>query len=210
MHRLSTSAVSVSTLTSAVTRVQSGVSAFSACLRSANGDFSPLWAFAIIALTSFLETAFFSALSSPYSGAQPLRIVMTQARADVANADQAVGRTRAEWTYSNNNLHRIEPLLLKQFVTVDQVDRARATEIEQAQALKQAESQLRQAQAALHSTVDANAEAAKKMPTTQRPPTVYAESITADNAHQKALALEAEMDFDLQSVAVPPSPAATR
>jgi multidrug efflux system membrane fusion protein len=76
-----------------------------------------------------------------------------QARADVANAEQAVGRARAEWTYANNNLHRIEPLLVKQFVTVDQVDRARATEIEQAQALKQTESQLRQAQAALHSTV---------------------------------------------------------
>jgi multidrug efflux system membrane fusion protein len=42
---------------------------------------------------------------------------------------------------------------VKQFVTVDQVDRVRATEIEQSQALKQAESQLRQAQAALHSTV---------------------------------------------------------
>ena len=76
-----------------------------------------------------------------------------QARADVANAEQAVTRTMAEWNYANNNLHRIEPLLLKQFVTVDQVDRARATEIEQAQALKQAESQLRQAQAALHSAV---------------------------------------------------------
>src|SRR5215470_17316268 len=54
-----------------------------------------------------------------------------QARADIANAEQAVGRARAEWTYANNNLHRIEPLLVKQFVTVDQVDRARATEIEQ-------------------------------------------------------------------------------
>jgi multidrug efflux system membrane fusion protein len=76
-----------------------------------------------------------------------------QAKADVANAEQAVDRTRAEWNYANNNLHRIEPLLVKQFVTVDQVDRVRATEIEQSQALKQAESQLRQAQAALHSTV---------------------------------------------------------
>jgi multidrug efflux system membrane fusion protein len=76
-----------------------------------------------------------------------------QATADVANAEQAVGRARAEWANANNNLHRIEPLLVKQFVTVDQVDRARATEISQAQALKQAESQLRQAQAALHSTV---------------------------------------------------------
>ena len=72
-----------------------------------------------------------------------------QARADVANAEQGVSRARAEWTYANNNLHRIEPLLVKQFVTVDQVDRARTSEIAQAQALKQAESQLRQAQAAI-------------------------------------------------------------
>jgi multidrug efflux system membrane fusion protein len=76
-----------------------------------------------------------------------------QARADVANAGQAVSRAKAEWTYANNNLHRVEPLLVKQFVTVDQVDRARATEIEQAQALKQAESQLQQALAALQSTL---------------------------------------------------------
>src|SRR5580698_4802018 len=59
-----------------------------------------------------------------------------QARADVANADQGVNRARAEWTYANNNLHRIEPLLIKQFVTVDQVDRARTSEVAQVQALK--------------------------------------------------------------------------
>jgi multidrug efflux system membrane fusion protein len=76
-----------------------------------------------------------------------------QARADVANAEQGVSRAQAEWTYSNNNLHRIEPLLAKQFVTVDQVDRARTSEIAQAQALKQAESQLRLAEAGLQSTL---------------------------------------------------------
>src|SRR5271168_2365886 len=76
-----------------------------------------------------------------------------QARADVTNAEQGVSRANAEWTYANNNLHRIEPLLAKQFVTVDQVDRARTSEIAQAQALKQAESQLRQAQAGLQSTL---------------------------------------------------------
>src|SRR6266481_1229228 len=76
-----------------------------------------------------------------------------QARADVANAEQGVNRAQAEWTYANNSLHRIEPLLVKQFVTVDQVDRARTSEIAQAQALKQAESQLRLAQAGLQSTL---------------------------------------------------------
>ena len=76
-----------------------------------------------------------------------------QARADVASAEEAVGRARAEWSYGNNNLHRLEPLLVKQYVTVDQVDRARSTEVALAQALKQTESQLRQAQAALQSTI---------------------------------------------------------
>jgi membrane fusion protein, multidrug efflux system len=75
-----------------------------------------------------------------------------QARADVANAEQGVRRARAEWQYANDNLHRLEPLLARQFVTVDQVDRARSSEIVQAETLKQAESQLRLAQAGLQST----------------------------------------------------------
>jgi membrane fusion protein, multidrug efflux system len=76
-----------------------------------------------------------------------------QARADVTAAEQAVNRAKAEWTYASNNLHRVEPLLVKQFVTVDQVDRARTSEVAQADALKQAESQLRQAQAGLQATL---------------------------------------------------------
>jgi membrane fusion protein, multidrug efflux system len=76
-----------------------------------------------------------------------------QARAEVASAEQGVSRAKAEWMYASNNLHRVEPLLVKQFVTVDQVDRARTSEVAQAQSLKQAESQLRQAQAALQSAL---------------------------------------------------------
>lgn len=76
-----------------------------------------------------------------------------QARADVANAEQGVSRARAEWSYANNNLNRLEPLLSKQFVTVDQVDRARTSEVAEAEALKQAQSQLLLAQAGLHSAL---------------------------------------------------------
>jgi len=76
-----------------------------------------------------------------------------QARADVANAEQGVERAKAEWMYASNNLHRLEPLLAKQFVTVDQVDRAKTSEIAQSEALKQSESRLRLAQAALQSTL---------------------------------------------------------
>jgi len=73
--------------------------------------------------------------------------------AGVANAERGVDRARAEWTYSNDNLHRIEPLLAKQFVTVDQVDRARTSETAMAEALRQAESELALSQANLKSAL---------------------------------------------------------
>ena len=71
--------------------------------------------------------------------------------ANVTNAERGVSRERAEWNYANNNLHRLEPLLTKQFVTVDQVDKARSSEIAQAEALRQAESRLQLAKAELNS-----------------------------------------------------------
>jgi multidrug efflux system membrane fusion protein len=78
-----------------------------------------------------------------------LAAAVEQAKADVAKAEQGVNRAKAEWTYANSNLQRLEPLLEKQFVTFDQVDRARSTEIAQSEALKQSNSQLRLSQAGL-------------------------------------------------------------
>jgi multidrug efflux system membrane fusion protein len=72
-----------------------------------------------------------------------------QAKADVANAKAAVERADAELSYASNNLHRLEPLLSKQFVTVDQIDQARTTEISRSQAAHQARSQLALAEAGL-------------------------------------------------------------
>jgi len=72
-----------------------------------------------------------------------------QAKADVANAKAAVERSNAELEYASNNLHRIEPLLARQFVTVDQVDQARTLQISRSQALSQAKAQLNLAQASL-------------------------------------------------------------
>jgi membrane fusion protein, multidrug efflux system len=74
-----------------------------------------------------------------------------QAQADISNAERGVDKVKAEWQYASNNRHRLEPLLEKQFVTVDQVDRARSSEEAEAQSLKQAESQLLVAKAALRS-----------------------------------------------------------
>ena len=72
-----------------------------------------------------------------------------QAKADVSNARAAVERSNAELEYASNNLHRIEPLLKRQFVTVDQVDQARTLEVSRSQAANQAKSQLALAQAGL-------------------------------------------------------------
>jgi multidrug efflux system membrane fusion protein len=88
-------------------------------------------------------------MHSAQADLQRYAAAVDEAKADVANSEQGVARAKAEWSYASNNLHRVEPLLAKQFVTADQVDRARTAEVSQAQALKQAESQLKLSQARL-------------------------------------------------------------
>jgi multidrug efflux system membrane fusion protein len=73
------------------------------------------------------------------------------AEAGVASSERAVNRQHAEWTYASDNLHRLEPLLTKQFVTLDQIDRARTSEVAESEALRQAESRLQFAKAELNS-----------------------------------------------------------
>jgi multidrug efflux system membrane fusion protein len=65
----------------------------------------------------------------------------------IANAKAAVERSNAELEYATKNLHRIEPLLTRQFVTVDQVDQARTLQISRSQAASQTKSQLALAEA---------------------------------------------------------------
>jgi len=82
-----------------------------------------------------------------------------EAEADVARSEAALDRAKVEWAYAENNLHRLEPLLAKQFVTVDQVDQARTTERATGQAVHEAESQLALNRAHLNSQLAALAEA---------------------------------------------------
>src|ERR1700744_2955863 len=65
-----------------------------------------------------------------------------EAEADVARSEAALDRARAESSYAENNLRREEPLLAKQYVTVDQIDQARTAERATAQSVHEAESQL--------------------------------------------------------------------
>ena len=82
-----------------------------------------------------------------------------EAEADVAHSEAALDRAKTEWAYSENNLHRVEPLLVKQYVTVDQVDQARTTERAGEQSVHEAESQLALNRAHLNSMLAALAQA---------------------------------------------------
>jgi membrane fusion protein, multidrug efflux system len=102
----------------------------------------------IASLVSGVDVAKSFALNSE-AGVNRASASVDQAKADVANAKAAVIKADAEATYAINNLHRIEPLLERQFVTVDQVDLARTAVDTRSQAAKQARSQLDLAEAGL-------------------------------------------------------------
>ena len=94
----------------------------------------------IAAQTSGVAAARASA-ENQAAGVQRSEAVINQAEADVAAARANVARAQAELEYSTSNLHRLEPLLAKQYVSVDQVQQAR-TEVEaRNQAVAQARSQ---------------------------------------------------------------------
>jgi len=72
---------------------------------------------------------------------------VNEAQANVASAQAQLDRAQAELLYQSNNFHRIEPLLAKEFVTVDQVDQARTAVTAGQQAVDQARSQVDLAEA---------------------------------------------------------------
>ncbi len=71
------------------------------------------------------------------------------ARAAVLQATAAVQQAKSDAAYALHNLTRIEPLLAKQFVTPDEVDRLRTLAETRKEAEQQAESQLELAKARL-------------------------------------------------------------
>src|SRR5271157_4557104 len=66
---------------------------------------------------------------------------VNEAKANVAAAQAALDSANADLAYQSNNFHRIEPLLAKQFVTVDQIDQARTAVTTRQQAVQQMRSQ---------------------------------------------------------------------
>jgi multidrug efflux system membrane fusion protein len=95
-----------------------------------------------------------TAIKTAASAVETAKATVTRAQANVATAS-------AHLSYATNDFHRVQPLLLKQYVTVDQVDQAdTAVRVanggyEQAQAaLAEAQSQERQAELKLSQATD--------------------------------------------------------
>jgi multidrug efflux system membrane fusion protein len=88
---------------------------------------------------------------SAAANVQRAAAAVNEAKANVANAQAALDSANAELLYQTNNFHRIEPLLAKQFVTVDQVDQVRTAVTARQQAVQQQRSQLLLAEAQVQS-----------------------------------------------------------
>ncbi len=69
------------------------------------------------------------------------------ARASVDAAKAGLSREQADYAYADHNVLRLEPLLVKQFVTVDMVDQARTSRSVKGEAVRQARSRLALAEA---------------------------------------------------------------
>ena len=92
-------------------------------------------------------------IRSSASNREAMEADILQAQADVRDAKAAVLRAEADRKYASDNLHRLEPLLAQQYVTVDQVDQARTLLEVRVRTVQQAESQVALAEARVSSNV---------------------------------------------------------
>ncbi len=81
------------------------------------------------------------------------------ARASVDAAKAELSREQADYAYAENNVLRLEPLLVQQFVTVDMVDQARTSRSVKGEVVRQARSRLALAEAQWAATVAQRKEA---------------------------------------------------
>lgn len=75
------------------------------------------------------------------------------ARAELDGERAQLSRAQADYGYAEDNLLRLEPLLVKQYVTEDQVDQARTSRSVQGEAVRLARARLAQAEARWASAV---------------------------------------------------------
>jgi len=91
-------------------------------------------------------------IASNTSNRDALSATISEAEASRADARAALRRAEADRNYAADNLHRLEPLLAEQFVTVDQVDQARTLLETRTRAVQQAEAQVALSEAHVQTT----------------------------------------------------------
>lgn len=91
-------------------------------------------------------------IASSVSNRDAFSATISEAEANVADARAALRRAEADRKYAADNLHRLEPLLAQQFVTVDQVDQARTLLETRTRAVQQAEAQVALSEAHVQTT----------------------------------------------------------
>jgi membrane fusion protein, multidrug efflux system len=132
-----------------------------------------------------------------------------EAEANVASAKAGVIRNQAELQYRSNDLHRLEPLLAKQFVTVDQVNQASTAVTAQQQAVDQARSQVTAAEAqviaarAQHDQAKAAAEQSRAQLSQSQHSVLTLEPLTAQREGKVAAIRTAEYNLNSCRVHAP-------
>jgi multidrug efflux system membrane fusion protein len=94
-----------------------------------------------------------ASVSTSQSNVTAAEANINAARAGVGRAGAAVASAEAEYTLATDTLNRLEPLLRRQFVTVDQVDRARTAQRTASEAVNQAHAQLALTEAQLQAAL---------------------------------------------------------
>jgi membrane fusion protein, multidrug efflux system len=162
-----------------------------------------------IAAQHSAEDAARAGLHSSVTGIKTAGSSTDSAKATVARAQAAAAAAEAQLKYASNDLNRIEPLLKKKYVTVDQVDQAN-TSVQVAQgnfdaaqaALAQAQAQLREAVLHQDQADAAEAESAAKLGQA-----VHAvdriETLLAQRPAKAAKVLSAQLDLERCRVLAP-------
>ena len=91
-------------------------------------------------------------IASNTSNRDALSATISEAEANLADSRAAVLRAEADRKYAADNLHRLEPLLDQQFVTVDQVEQARTLLETRTRAVEQATAQVALSEAHVRTT----------------------------------------------------------
>jgi multidrug efflux system membrane fusion protein len=91
-------------------------------------------------------------IASNTSNREALNATISEAEANLADSRAALLRAEADRKYAGDNLHRLEPLLDQQFVTVDQVEQARTLLETRTRAVEQATAQVTVSEAHVRTT----------------------------------------------------------